>query len=244
MNLARRQGFKTQEELASSAGIKQSYLSLIGSGKRPLTNTVACDLAPILKVEVEPLLSVAKQFGAEGSSLPVTFFTAQITKENEIDGLIGTPSRALLRQDIESIFGATGSSEVRLFGSAEPCWIKNFDIDRLDNHTYDAVASYGTDVLGTRVEFISDTLTIQPSQTVLLSTEEEFLMPSWLLVDVHPPASLAKKYLLTSGGPIIDPVTFEGPLKILVSNPNVEPVEISRRQPIASLRFTLLMPGN
>lgn len=241
MELAKRQGFLTQAALAKKIGKKQAYLSMIGSGKRSLTSAIAYELAEVLGCDPQLLLEVAGQL-EDGSSLPVTFFTSQITSEKEYSEVIGSRVRRLRRNELIALFGDESIDDVRMFETTQPCWIKNFNRNSIEELTYDTTARHATDASGEVRNFTKGAIKIDPNESLIFKTVEEFHMPSWMEVEVHPPASLAKEFLLTGNGPVIDPISFEGALEILIHNPLDRPFLFKENRPLATLRFSILLP--
>jgi len=85
-------------------------------------------------------------------------------------------------------------------------------------------------------EQTEDYIEIPSGETRYICVKEHITLPSWLEADIHPASNLAKKGLIVSNGPIIDP-GWSGFLKVSVFNPTKVDQVITVEEPFLTLRF-------
>lgn len=217
----------SQKYLADLLDQQPSNLSAILSGSRSFTRRFAGQLSDKIGGKVETWLNISDSI-SKGTLLPPSHFRDLILSDHEAVGSIGSYFKRLVDEDILNLFGQRTELSEDIVPGEGGCYIKGFSEKNVNTTSYDATAELGGD----------KSKVIRAGKAVQLSTHEYFCIPNWMEVEVHPPTSLAKKGLIISNGPIIDP-GWRGHLWVLVFNPTEAPVSVEASEAFMTLRFSV-----
>ncbi|WP_299367021.1 hypothetical protein [uncultured Tateyamaria sp.] len=223
----------TQRSIAVELGCSPSTLSLVGSGARKLSDAMATKLSLLFGGSPDNWKDIHRQTQS-GSKHPVAYFRAILNEYSTLEDLPGARVRRLRREHILEFMQASPNSGLQ----RETLSIDGFAEERLRVTSYDtAFGSFFSEDTG-KDEEINGTFVIPAGRSILMTTKEAVTMPMWMEADVHPATSLARKHLIVSGGPIIDP-GFDDFLVASVFNPTRDPIEVNSNDTFLTLRFWL-----
>jgi len=151
----------------------------------------------------------------------------------------GAPIRQLQRSDLLEIFAPEAKGEFTYNGKTEDCEIEHFDPTSVKPTSYDTRVGgfirYDENGNDEAIR-VSEAVQIEPGQSVLVIVNEHITLPSWIEAEIHPASNIAKKHLIVSHGPVIDPA-WSGYLEVSVFNPTPVTKEIRVDEPFLTLRF-------
>lgn len=225
-----------KRSLAVELECSPSTLTLIGKGERKPSEKLLTGISKYLggtTTEWRKIFDETK----DGSPLPVSHYRELLAPTERLDRLPGAHVRRLRGSHLRSILTRPGEHDLvdkegLAFG------IDEFELSRVQVTSYDTViGSIVRETSGSVVDVEGEIL-IPPKTSVLAKSKEAIILPSFMEADVHPATSLAKKHLIVSGGPIIDP-GFDDFLTAAIYNPTQEEVRVSATEPFLTLRFWL-----
>ena len=223
-----------QRSLAVEVGCSPSTLSLVGAGERGLSDTLATAFSVKLGGTPE-IWSKIYDHTRSGALQPISHFRAMIVGSGPIDDFDGSRVRRLRKRHFEKLLLLpeldNSNTEAREVFRVDPYNPENADTTSYDT-TIGSVREYNSDV-NVPIEGV---YLLDSMKSVLITTREAVTLPKWMEADVHAATSLAKKHLIVSGGPIIDP-GFDNFLCAAIFNPTPEPVKITTEEPFLTLRF-------
>jgi len=230
-----------QLNLSLQLGYSQPSISRIEKGTQPVSPKLALKLAEVLGGDSEEWLQVFHET-VSGSPLPIKYFRDRLLGAFDVDDLPGTRIRRMRKQDIVRFFGSNPNGVMTFRGVEESCEIADFEEGRVEETSYDTrVGSYyevqpnAGEANRIAVE-IEECVTIPAGGVKEIVVKEHITLPPWLELDIHPASNIAKKNLIVSNGPIVDP-GFDGPLIVSVFNPTPWDREITVIEPFLTLRF-------
>lgn len=215
-------------EVAQSLGCSPSTLSMVGKGERKLNDSMALGLADLFGSHPK---FWGRTFEAtqHGSDMPIEYFRSELLQNMSFQPDVGVRIRRLRQEDILSCLSTATESD--------PFRIDDFEENRVQPTSYDTIIDKLDNGEGEiqKRDDVTDFL-IPAGASLLATTLEAITLPSWMEADIHPASNLAKKHLIVSNGPIIDP-GYDNFLTVAVFNPTNREIFIEKDEPFMTLRF-------